>query len=72
MKQISIEDFYQLWKSAKDSGTSILIDVRTPVEYAQGHVPGAQLLSLATLDGRVHEIPKDKDVYLLKRPGRCC
>jgi len=69
MRQISIEDFNRLWQTAKDNGTCCLIDVRTPEEYAQGHVPGAQLICLDTLDECVNEIPKDKDVYLICRSG---
>jgi len=69
MQQISIEDFQQFWQQAKSSEQCCLIDVRMPDEYAQGHVPGAQLICLDELDKRAHEIPKDKDVYLICRSG---
>lgn len=34
----------------------LLLDVRTPEEYAAGHVPGATLIPLQELDGRRDEI----------------
>jgi len=69
MQQISIEDFRRHWQSSKGRDACCLIDVRTPDEYAQGHVPGAQLICLDTLDECVSEISKDKDVYLICRSG---
>ncbi len=69
MKQISIGAFHQLWKEQQESGPCFLIDVRTPEEYAQGHVPGARLICLDTLDTRAHEISKDVDTYLICRSG---
>ncbi len=69
MQQISIKDFHQCWRQAKNCGHVRLIDVRTPEEYAQGHVPGSSLISLNTLDAHVHEIPKDVDTYLICRSG---
>ena len=34
----------------------LLLDVRTPEEFAQGHVPGATLLPLQELDARAGEL----------------
>lgn len=42
-----------------------LIDVRTPEEYAQARVPGARLIPLDQLEGRVDEVPKDGRVYVI-------
>ncbi len=69
MKQISIEAFHQFWKEQQESRQCFLIDVRTPEEYAQVHVPGARLICLDTLDARTHEISKDVDTYLICRSG---
>lgn len=41
-----------------------LIDVRTPEEYAYGHVKGALNIPLSEIRQRLDEIPRDKDVYL--------
>jgi len=34
----------------------ILVDVRTPEEFAEGHVPGALNIPLGELDGRLQEL----------------
>lgn len=47
----------------------MLVDVREPDEYAAGHVPGAQLLPLAIVPVRMHELPKDRPVYVICRSG---
>ncbi|RMH52730.1 MAG: rhodanese-like domain-containing protein [Zetaproteobacteria bacterium] len=68
MKQITVEELHRLWSGADDE-QCCLIDVRTPEEYARGHVPGARLISLDALPARAHEVPKDRDVYLICRSG---
>jgi len=40
----------------------LLVDVRTPREYSQGHIPGAYLLPLGELSARLGELPLDKDI----------
>lgn len=47
----------------------LLMDLRTPREYEEFHVPGSILLPLEELASRFHEIPKDKTVYLICRTG---
>ncbi len=69
MKHISVEELNRIWPEQATSGECYVIDVRTPAEFRAGHVPGVQLVSLDTLDARAHEIPKDRDVYLICRSG---
>jgi len=66
MQQITVEELKQIWPEADECS---LIDVRTLEEYAEAHVPDAQLICLDTLDTRAHEIPRDRDVYLICRSG---
>jgi rhodanese-related sulfurtransferase len=40
----------------------LLVDVRQPREYSQGHIPGARLLPLGELSARLGELPRDRDV----------
>jgi len=47
-----------------------VLDVRTPEEYAAGHVPGAVNISHEQLAARLAEVPKDKDVVLYCRSGK--
>ncbi len=37
-----------------------LVDVRTPKEYEQGHLPGAQLIPVGELASRLPEIDRHK------------
>jgi rhodanese-related sulfurtransferase len=47
-----------------------LLDVRTPVEFAEVHVPQARNISLDELNPRLLQVQKDKPVYLLCRSGQ--
>lgn len=47
-----------------------VLDVRTPQEYAEGHVPGAVNVPQEQLASRLAEVPKDKDVVLYCKSGR--
>mgnify|MGYP001770846087 FL=1 len=46
-----------------------MVDVRTPMEFAQGHVPGAKNYPLQSIDAWWRELPKDKPVYLYNVQG---
>ena len=37
-----------------------LVDVRQPQEYEAGHLPGARLIPLGELEGRLHELNPNK------------
>ena len=37
-----------------------LIDVRTPKEYGEGHLPGARLIPVGELSGRIAELDPGK------------
>ncbi len=53
----------------KDKTDLQLIDVRTPDEYAEGHLAKAKLIPLQELERRVAEIDKGKPVLLYCRSG---
>jgi hydroxyacylglutathione hydrolase len=48
---------------------SIVLDVREPVEYAAGHVPGALNLPQADLADRLEELPRDGRLLLICQGG---
>jgi phage shock protein E len=62
---ISIEEAQQLWQNNE----AILIDVRTPAEYRDGHIPGVANIPLDQIDQRSGEVPTDKKVVLICRSG---
>jgi rhodanese-related sulfurtransferase len=48
---------------------ALVIDVRAPDEYRAGHVPGAQLLPLATVPDHLDRFRPDGPTYLICRTG---
>ena len=56
---------------ARRSGQDyLLVDVRQPDEYAQGHIPGAILMPLGEVPARMHELPVEKDLVFYCRSGK--
>jgi rhodanese-related sulfurtransferase len=56
-------------KATLDEGATVLIDVREPHEYADGHVPSAELMPLMTVPQHVDELPTDRPVYVVCAVG---
>ena len=46
-------------------GSLVLVDVRTPGEFARGHAEGAVNIPVDDLRERMEELPKDKPLYLI-------
>jgi rhodanese-related sulfurtransferase len=42
----------------------VWVDLRTPAEFAEGHIPGAVSVPLASLEERVRDIPRTRRVLL--------
>ena len=61
---VSVQDL----KTAVDSGAYVL-DVRTPEEFAGGHIASAINLPLDQVEARSSEVPSDKPVYVICRSG---
>lgn len=66
MPQISAEE---VQGRMKDGSAPYILDVREPSEYAQGHIPGSQLISLGTLASRHQDLPKDREIVVVCRSG---
>jgi glyoxylase-like metal-dependent hydrolase (beta-lactamase superfamily II)/rhodanese-related sulfurtransferase len=54
---------------AARSPGAVVLDVREPVEYARGHVPGAISLPQAELATRLDEIPHDRPLFVVCQRG---
>jgi rhodanese-related sulfurtransferase len=55
---------------ARKDASLLLLDVRTPDEYAAGHVPGAVNIPYDKVATHLAEIPKDDEVVLYCHSGR--
>lgn len=62
-------DVATLKKALDDQKVPQLIDVRTPQEFAEGHVPGAVNIPLDQIETRSGEIASDQEVWLVCRSG---
>ncbi|MBF0110411.1 MAG: rhodanese-like domain-containing protein [Magnetococcales bacterium] len=63
---------HELSKRLASAPPLILIDVRTPAEFALGHIREARSYPLGGLDAKVEEVKKatrDKDVAVICRSG---
>jgi rhodanese-related sulfurtransferase len=55
--------------AALTAGTAILIDVREPSEWVEGHTPDTRHIPLATLPQRTADLPRDRVLLLICRSG---
>jgi rhodanese-related sulfurtransferase len=55
--------------AAAHADGALVVDVREPYEYVAGHVPGAALIPLAQVHGRLADIPKGEPVYVICQSG---
>ncbi len=62
--EISVQEAYKLYQN----GTFVL-DVRTPEEWDEFHVPNTTLIPLDELPDRVNELPKDREIVVICRSG---
>lgn len=59
-------------KILKDNSQATLLDVRTPAEFAEGHIAGAVNIAVEELADRASELPADKTAPIIVycRSGR--
>ncbi|WP_306433038.1 rhodanese-like domain-containing protein [Paenibacillus sp. J31TS4] len=57
------------FKTELDESKGLLVDVREPHEFQAGHIPGARNVPLSQLNGRLSDLPKDKELFLYCRSG---
>ena len=63
---LSVQDLNEKLKSGK---CPLVIDVRQPDEYREGHIAGAKLIPLGELSQRVKELSKDKEIICVCASG---
>lgn len=74
VKNVGVEEFDKL----RLAGTNVVLDVRTPEEFKEGHIPGAVNIDInaADFDKKISALNKDK-TYLVHcaaggRSARAC
>lgn len=64
LPEVGVEDLV-----ADDDPNKIVIDVREPLETAEGTIEGARLVPLGQLQSVIGELDDDANVYLVCRSG---
>ena len=60
-----VKHAYEHWRQGGQSPIPfVFLDVRTPEEYAAGHIKGARLIPVQELSEHLAEVPKNKQVYV--------
>jgi glyoxylase-like metal-dependent hydrolase (beta-lactamase superfamily II) len=62
-------ELHQLLQNCKNGDCPVVVDVREPWEYRQGHVPGALLIPLGQLSTRVNELDPERPVAVICASG---
>ncbi len=77
VEDIAPKGIYENVETAKfkeliEKGDAVLIDVRTPKEYGEGHIDGAQMIDFYSKDlkAQIAQLDKDKAVLVYCRSGK--
>ncbi len=54
---------------AAQADGAFVVDVREPMEYVNGHVPGAVLIPMGQLPSRQADLPRNAPVYVICASG---
>jgi rhodanese-related sulfurtransferase len=65
----SVEEVSAEEAKAKQKIGAVIVDVREPHEWREGYIPGAKLIPLWSLAGRVQELDPSKEVIAVCRSG---
>ncbi len=65
MREVTVDQL----AAASDQETAVVIDVREPGEYREGHLPAARNVPMSQFTNRLHEIERDKPVYVVCASG---
>ena len=69
-ENVSVVHAHKHWSQGDKSPIPfVMLDVRTPEEFYEGHVPGATLIPVQELEQRLSEVPRDRQVYVYCRSG---
>jgi len=63
--EISVQQAYQRYQA----GDAFFLDVRTPPEWEEYHIPDTTLIPLDELPNRLDEVPRDRPIVVVCRSG---
>ena len=59
----------ELSEKLKSDKQAVVVDVRQPEEYREGHIAGSKLIPLGELAKRANELPKNKEIICVCASG---
>lgn len=69
VKDIEPQELHSLMQNCTNGDCPVVVDVREPWEYRQGHVPGAILMPLGQIASRVTELDPNRPVAVICASG---
>ena len=71
LETVGADDFFSVMEDKRDEGKGILIDVRTPAEYVEGHAPTSLNIDFYEQDfqNMIEKLDKDETYFLYCRSG---
>lgn len=69
IKDLEPRELHQLLQTCSNGDCPVVVDVREPWEYRQGHVPGARLIPLGQLSSRLNELDPQHPVAVICASG---
>jgi rubrerythrin/rhodanese-related sulfurtransferase len=67
-KEMNPQEFRQ-YVEQKNERDYLIVDVRQPKEYVEGHIPGAKLIPIMDLVANLSNLPPDKDLIFYCHSG---
>jgi phage shock protein E len=61
---VGVEEAYQMYQNG-----AFVLDVRTPEEWNEYHIPNTTLIPLDQLSARLGEVPRDRPIVVVCRSG---
>jgi hydroxyacylglutathione hydrolase len=69
VKNVEPQELHEILQSCSNGDCPVVVDVREPWEYKQGHVPGAILMPLGKIASRVAELDPERPVAVICASG---
>lgn len=69
VKDVEPQELYELLQTCSNGDCPVVVDVREPWEYRQGHVPGAMLMPLGQLTMHVNDLDPERPVAVICASG---
>jgi hydroxyacylglutathione hydrolase len=69
IKDVEPGELHAIMQSCTNGDCPLVVDVREPWEYRQGHVPGAMLIPLGQLSSRLNDLDPERPVAVICASG---